>query len=80
MKILNEELYQVLLFATDEELAALYKQYDEHLTFLLNDPSATEEQINTVADKILVLSMSVDTSNHQPMELNSEFSNSPPSH
>lgn len=79
MKISNEELHHIVSFATDEELAKLYKQYEEHLTFLLNDTSATEEQINDVADKVLILSMSVDTTNYQPMELNPEFVKNPPS-
>ena len=73
MKISDEDLHQIILIATDKQLKALYKQYDKHLTVLLNDTSATEEQINTVADRILILSTAVDTTKCQPMELTPEF-------
>lgn len=80
MKASNEELRHIISLSTDEELEKLYKQYDERLTYLLNDTSATEEQINAVADKILILSTSVDINNHQPMELNPKFVKKPNYH
>ena len=73
MKVSNKEPNQIILSATEDEFEVLCKQHEEHLTSLLNDPNATEEQINAVADKILILSTSVDTTNYQPMEVNPEF-------
>lgn len=80
MKISNEESNQIILSASEEEFESLCKRHEEHLTALLNDPNATEEQINAAADKILILSTSVDITNHQPMELNPKFVKKPNYH
>lgn len=80
MKILNKEPNKITLSSTEDEFEVLCKQHEEHLTSLLNDPNATEEQINAVADKILILSTSVDITNRQPMELNPKFVKKPNNH
>ncbi|SFC36539.1 hypothetical protein [Pseudoalteromonas denitrificans] len=71
----DNELNQIISLATDEQLASLYKHYDNKLTEFLNNPDSTEEQINLIADKLLTLSTIVDTTVSQPMELNPEFTN-----
>ncbi|MGB0835414.1 MAG: hypothetical protein ACPGR2_12910 [Psychrobium sp.] len=69
----DNELNQIISLATDEQLASLYKHYDNQLTELLNNSDSTEEQINLVADRLLTLSAIVDTTVSQPMELNPEY-------
>jgi len=71
----NDELHKIILHASDEQLKALYKQYDKRLNILINSSDSTEEEVNFIADKLLMLSMVVDTTAYQPMELNAEYSN-----
>jgi hypothetical protein len=67
------DLHEVILHATYEQLEVLYEQYDNRLTELINDLDSTDEEIDLVASKILLLSTVVDTTKNQVMTLNPEY-------
>jgi len=69
----DDELNEIISTGNDEQLASLYSHYDKELTKLLNSADSTEDEINLIADRVLVLSTLIDTTAYQPMELNPEF-------
>lgn len=67
------DLHEVILHAIYEQLEVLYGQYDKRLTELINDLNSSDEEIDLVASKILLLSTVVDTTKNQVMTLNPEY-------
>ena len=69
----GEDLHEVILYATDEQLEVLYEQYDSQLTELINDRDSSDEEIDLVATKVLLLSTVVSTKQCQSMTLSPDY-------